>query len=82
MCLHSDLVVGVYAHTHTHTHTHIHTHMRTHTHRELLEMIAQFEQREFSSSSSSQQPSTPSHRHTLEPLNTSGGEKLLNMVSK
>ena len=43
-------------------------------------MIAKFEQQEFSSSL--QQPSTPSHRHTLEPLNTSGGEKLLNMVSK
>ena len=53
----------------------------THTHREILQEIAQFEQAELSSSSSSRQQTTPSHKRAqLEPLNYAAGEKLLHMV--
>lgn len=46
--------------------------------RELLEAIAQYEQQQFSSSAATQAV----HKATLKPLEMSGGEKLLQMVSK
>ena len=46
--------------------------------RELLEAIAQYEQQQFSSSAATQAV----HKAMLKPLEMSGGEKLLQMVSK
>lgn len=63
---------------HTHTHLFSAPPLPSSSSRELLEAIAQYEQQQFSSSAAAQAV----HKATLKPLEMSGGEKLLQMVSK